>query len=488
MLIFTDHGPDLRDGKRVTMASGRNLTEGSILRSIVYLGIPTIATGFLQSAFNVIDMLFVGRLGPTALAAVSISGVVIALLITVAIAVSIGTLALVSRYWGAKHYRSAARVVGQSFYLSIFLSVLFGFGGWYLARPLLSLLGARNEVLELAVVYFRIISSGAWTIFIFVSFSAGLRGAGDAHTPFRVMALGVTLNIVLDPILIFGWLGAPALGVAGSAVATVFSRLISMGLIILLVVIKRSPLDLRGVLKTVQWKVMRRIFRIGFFSSLEMLVRSASMLALLRIVSPFGTAALAAYGIGARLRAMLLMPGIGLGYASGVLVGQNLGAASPKRARRTAWSSLMIYELMLIPMIGLLLLFPDEVIGFFNRDPEVLAVGKEFIVYIALSFIFMAVTIILGRSLNGAGDTAGPMWITAVCLIFVCIPLAYLGSYRWGWGVGGVWLAILIATILQGLLIAFRFYRDGWMDLKITAFPEEEMKEKGVADETVTVD
>jgi len=183
------------------MPHSRDLTEGSILKAIARLGIPLIATSLLQSAFNLVDMFFVGVLGPAALAAVTVSGIVIALLITAAIGISIGTLALVARDWGARRYREAALVVGQSFHLSLLLSLLFGFGGWFLARPLLAFLGGKGEVLELAVIYFRVISAGAWTIFIFVTFSSALKGSGDAWTPFKVMALGVGLNCLLDPLL-----------------------------------------------------------------------------------------------------------------------------------------------------------------------------------------------------------------------------------------------------------------------------------------------
>lgn len=446
------------------MKPARNLTEGSIFRSVLHLGIPTIAISLLQSGFNLVDMFFVGKLGPTALAAVTVSGIVIALLITVAVGISIGTLSLVARFWGARSYRQAALVVGQSFYISLLLSIFFGIGGWFVARPLLYFLGGRGEVLELAVVYFRIISAGAWTIFIFVTFSSALRGAGDAWTPFKVMALGVGLNCLLDPILIFGWGKIPPMGVHGSALATVFSRLVTTGIIIFLAKKGRTHLDLSGVFGRINLPLMGKIIRIGFFSSAEMLIRSLAVIGLLRIVAPFGTAALAAYGIGTRIRIIAMMPGVGMGYAAGTLVGQSLGAGLPERARRSAWLAWRIYGLLLLPVILALLLFSGNVVGFFNRDPLVLAEGRELIAYIAISMIFLSFTLVMGKALHGAGDTRGPMVITFISMIIMW-GLSWLGSDLRG--LEGVWQGILAASILNSLLIIYWFHRGGWQRLKL---------------------
>jgi putative MATE family efflux protein len=442
------------------MPHSRDLTEGSILKAIARLGIPLIATSLLQSAFNLVDMFFVGVLGPAALAAVTVSGIVIALLITAAIGISIGTLALVARDWGARRYREAALVVGQSFHLSLLLSLLFGFGGWFLARPLLAFLGGKGEVLELAVIYFRVISAGAWTIFIFVTFSSALKGSGDAWTPFKVMALGVGLNCLLDPLLIFGWGPVPALGVPGSALATVLARLVTVAVIIYQTRPQRSHLDLTGAFGRVSLPLLGRILRIGFFSSVEMLLRSMAMIALLRFVSVYGTAALAAYGIGTRVRAIVLMPGIGLGYSSGILVGQNLGAGQPGRAHRTAWATWGIYQAVLIPLVVFFLVFAREVVGVFNCDPEVLRQGAVLIRYLALSYFFLSLILVFGKSLNGAGDTAGPMAITGFSLLAMISFLAWPGSADFG--LGGIWKAILGGTALNGLLMAWWFQRKHW--------------------------
>jgi Na+-driven multidrug efflux pump len=208
---------------------------------------------------------------------------------------------------------------------------------------------------------------------------------------------------------------------------------------------------------------MRKIVQIGFFSSAEMLIRSLVVIGLLRIVSPFGTAALAAYGIGTRIRIIAMMPGVGMGYAAGTLVGQSLGAGLPERARRSSWLAWKIYGVLLLPVILVLLIFSGNVVGFFNRDPLVLAEGMKLIKYIAISLIFLSFTLVLGKALHGAGDTRGPMVITLISMIIMW-GLAWLGSdIR---GLEGVWQGILTASILNSLLILYWFRRGGWLRQK----------------------
>jgi putative MATE family efflux protein len=278
------------------------------------------------------------------------------------------------------------------------------------------------------------------------------------------MALGVALNCLLDPLFIFGKAGFPRLGVEGSAVATIISRLVTVTIIILLARGQSTYFDLSRAFGRINLPLMGRIVRIGLFSSVEMLIRSLAMIALLRIVAPFGPAALAAYGIGTRVRRIIMMPGIGMGFAAGTLVGQNLGAGLAERARRTAWMTWRIYQALILPILILLFLFPRPVIGFFNRDPRVLADGQVFISYISVSFFFLSFTMVLGKALHGAGDTLGPMVIAAVSLIVLGIPLAYAGSRFQG--VEGVWQGILAAAVLNGLLIMLRFRRGAWLHLK----------------------
>jgi putative MATE family efflux protein len=387
--------------------------------------------------------------------------VVIFFLITVAIGVSIGTLSLVSHYWGMGDRRRAALVTGQSLYLSIIISVIFGIGGYVAARPLLLLLGAHGEVLEMAVVYFRIISVGAASIFVGVSLSAALRASGNATTPFKVMAFAVGLNIVLDPLFIFGLWGFPALGVAGSAIATVISRAAAAAFLAWLVLGEKTHFSFQGVFNKLRWGTIGDIIRVGFYSSIEMLIQSAAALVILKIVAPFGTAALAAFGVATRIRMMLLMPGIGVGYAAGVMVGQNLGAGSPGRARHSSWLALLVYYVMLVPVVVCLIFFSYQVVRLFNSDPDVMRLGGNCIFYIAISMFFIAFTVIFGKCMNGAGDTKDPMVISAVSLILFGIPLAYvMGRF---WGVDGVWVAILITSIVRGGAVLFWFERGTWM-------------------------
>ncbi len=444
-----------------TAVDRKSLLERSIVKSFFLLGAPTIAHGFLASGFNIVDMAYVGRLGAAELAAVSVGGIVSFILYTVAAGISIGTLSLVSRYWGGRRYDMAALVLAQSIYLSIIVSFFFSLKGWYLAKPFLYILGARGEVHDMSIAYFKIICLGSASIFVAGSFAAALRGAGDTTTPLKVISFAFALNIVLDPILIFGLLGVPAMGVAGSALATVIARMVSLAILAWVVLRRHALFDLSGAFNIIRWPLIGHIIRIGFYSTMEMVIQTASGLVFLRIVAPFGTVALAAYGIGIRLQMLVTKPGVGVGYASGILVGQSLGAGMPHRARRSSWYSLMLFEIVLLPIVVMFLAFPGDMVGFFNKDSGVVCCGSQFLVCVALSMFFVAATIVLGMSMNSAGDTRSPMIITAIGMFGIGIPLAYTWSHFRG--IEGVWLAILLSSAVEGLLMMVWFKRGRWL-------------------------
>ena len=254
------------------MQKRRNLTEGSIVKNILYLALPTIASSVLWDLFNIVDMIFVGKLGPSAIAAVSMCGIMMGIIFTVAIGITTGSVALISRSIGAKDYRTADKVVTQTIFLAVSASVIMGTGGYFLASPAIRLLGARGDVVFLGTQYFRIISVGSSTIFITFALTSALRGAGDAVTPMKVLALSTILNIILDPLLIFGLWAFPKMGVAGSALATVISRGIGMLLLINIFLKGHSYFHLKLKDLNLDIGTMWRIVKIGFFGSLQVLL------------------------------------------------------------------------------------------------------------------------------------------------------------------------------------------------------------------------
>ena len=367
---------------------------------------------------------------------------------------------LVAQAIGGGHSRRAEVVAGQSLTLAIGLSLLAG-GMSVFSRPLLAVFGAAPDVVAEGAAYLRVVLGGSFAILLTVTFSAALRGAGDAITPLKIMGVGNLINIVLDPILIFGWLGVPALGVAGSAWATVISRAFSAALLAWLFFVnghKHFSLrlgDLRPRARTI-W----RMSKIGVFSSGQMLMRNLSAIALMWIVAGFGTVVLAAYGIGIRLRMAVMMPGMGFGNAAATLVGQNVGALKPRRAEHAGWIVTAMYSLVALAMTAIFFVFARPLVAFFNADAQVVAVGASFLRWFSATFVFVAFSIVLGRAMNGAGDTFWPMMITGISMLALRIPLA------WGlsviWRETGVWATLAASNVVQGLLFAAAFRWGRW--------------------------
>ena len=436
-----------------------DLTKGSLAGNIWKLAAPTLIAYAFMDAFNIVDMIFVGRLGPEAIAAVSISGILMGVIRMLAIGLRTGTVAMVSRFTGSGDHAAARGVIGQSFMLCFIFSIVVALIGLFFSEPLMRALGASDEVVPMGAAYFRIMCVGGITMFMLMTMGGALRGLGDAVTPMIAMGVASLINIGLDPLLIFGIGPFPRLEVAGSALATVIAR--GVGSVILFWILLR---DRKGgssmVQLSIQWNLIARIVRIGLFSTLRSLSMNVSRIVLVRIIAVFGTFAVAAYGIGMRMRIFILILGFGLGDAAGVLVGQNLGAGKPMRAAKSAWLATAFYGAFLV-LIGIVFLtLSENVIAIFNTHPEVMELGGSYLRYFALSLLFLDLAIILGRALAGAGDTLAPMFITIFALIVVGVPMVW--GFSRLWGVRGAWIALAVSEAVQGIGVLLWFRRGKW--------------------------
>jgi len=445
--------------------SSKDLTEGSIVRNIWYLALPMMVGNLLQDAFTIVDMIFVGRLGPSALAAVGMSGTIQGMLFTVIFGISMGTIAMVARFIGAKKVSEAENVAVQSIFLGLFCYFVIATIGYPLSSSMLKTLGAADDVIAQGTAYMRISFLGSFTMILSVILSAVLNAAGDAVTPMKILAVSTVANIVLDPLVIFGLLGFPRLGVAGSALATVTARGIGVVLLLWIFLKGHSIIHLKFANVKIDLSIMKRIIRIGIFSSLQAIVRNSSALILTRIVAIYGTFAVAAYVICTRLRMIVLMPGFGLANAVSTLVGQNLGANKPERAERTAWITVGIAS-AIMTFIGITYtVFARTSIAIFNAHPEVIKIGVYQQYITAGAFGVVGVSIVLGRAFNGAGDTLSPMIITSVTLLVFQIGLSILLS--WKLGLIGIWFGITASNIIQAAIMSLWFNTGRWKSKRV---------------------
>jgi len=445
----------------------RDLTAGSISKAIWFLAVPMIASNVLQSAFNLVDMAFVGRLGPVALAAVAMAGQILMILMFVMIGIGAGTTALISRAVGEKNRTKADNIAMQTAILGLIGSLVFGAIGYFSSPWMLKLLGASPEVIQIGTGYLQITFAGIMALVYMFSIAAVLQGAGDATTPMIILGVSTILNIVLDPLLIFGIGFFPRLGVNGAAWATVISRGIG-ALIALEVLLKgRSRVHVRLKYLRFDFDIIWRILKIGMPASAQMTLRGLVGIALIAVVAGFGTVAVAAYGIGIRFHMLAMMPGFALGMAAQTLVGQNLGARQPHRASRSAWTATGYYSIFMVAMTMLFIIFAPQLILLFNNDPHVLRLGTDFLRITSWGYLFIALSLIFNRSLSGAGDTISPMILTFISLWLVQLPLAVFLSRMPALGVDGIWIAILVSYAVQGVLTVAWFQTGRWKHKKV---------------------
>lgn len=440
---------------------------GSLRRSLLRLAGPMFASALLQNTQSLIDLFWVGRLGPASVAALALSGTVLFLMWPLVMGLSVGTVALVARHTGADRPDKAAAAAGQSLVLAVLAGGVVGAGGILALRHLLTLIGPEPEIAVLAGHYLNISFGGIFTVFLLAVSTSAMQGAGNALLPMTGMILANLVNLVLDPILIFGLPGLPAMGVSGAAWATVIAQAVACMVVTGSLFrgiprLKVTRADLR-----MQLHLAVAIFRIGIFSSAQMLARSLMAFALFRIVATCGTAVVAGYGIGMRFHQIILLPCFVLGNASAALVGQNLGASRPDRAARAAWLAAGIgMGLNLVTAVAMML-FAGPMTAFFSSDPAVVAVGIGYLRRVSIFYVFAALGIILGRSMNGAGDTVPTMLITIITLWGVQVPLAYYLAGIIEPATTGVWWSIAIANTLNGLITAIWFSIGRWKRKKV---------------------
>ncbi len=443
-------------------AARASLTEGPIFPTLVRLAMPIVLAQFLQTIYNVVDTFWVGRLGADAVAAITLSFPIIIVLLSLAGGLTIGGTALVAQYTGARQPEKAGEVAAQSLLAILVVSVVLGVVGVALAGPLLRLVGATDSVLPMAKTYLVIFMSGVGFVFLSFAYSSILRGVGDTMTPLKLRAVATAINIILDPILIFGWLGFPAMGIAGAALATVIALGIEgiWGLLIMLRGIE--GLRVRKESFRPNWPVIKEIFRIGSPAALEMTAGTMGLSLLTAIVALAGMHAVAAFGIGMRVQSLVLLPAFGAGMAATTLVGQNLGAGKPERAERTAWvaTAATAGAMMVFGLIGLA--FPRFFIGIFNDHPDVLHYGAAYMQIAGPAFGLIGVRIILSSAFRGAGDTLPAMVLSIVLVLALEVPLAYLFSQTLGWGPNGIWWGTLIAATVGAVWASLWFRRGKW--------------------------
>lgn len=447
--------------------SDRDYTVGPVGSALVLLSVPMVLEMAMESLFAVIDVFFVARVGADAVATVGVTESMLTIVYTVAMGLGIGATAVVARRMGEKDEEGAAQAAAQAIALGLLISIVVGVFGYLNAERLLRVMGATPAMIESSLGYAQVMFAGNATVTLLFLNNAIFRGAGDPAIAMRVLWIGNAINIVMDPVLIFGLGPFPELGVTGAAVATNTGR----GIAVLIqfwtlwsgksrIHITRRHLEL---VPAVMWNVCR-LSGVGF---LQILIDTSSYIGLVRVIATFGSDALAGYTIGIRVIIFAMMPAWGFGNAAATMVGQALGAGKPERADEAVWTAAKYNALVLGVVGALFVAFAPQIVAIFTADAAVAPNAIACLRIVSGGFVFFAYGLVLTQAFNGAGDTWTPTWINLGSFWFLQIPLAWLLAIQFGMGPTGVYTAMTVAFSTLAIVSGLIFRRGRWKTQKV---------------------
>ena len=438
----------------------KDWTKGSITRNLLSLSWPLIVSESLYTLGISIDMVWVGKLGTAPIAAVGIAGIFAGILMMLMNGLSVGTRALIARFVGAGDIAGANHVARQAFTVAVAYAVIMTAIGLWLSEPILKLLGLEADVVAEGVVYMHIMFAGSATVSFWLTVNTIMQASGDTVTPMKITILYRCIHLVLCPFLVLGWGTFPGMGVSGAALINVISRGIGMVLGLWVLFAGRSQLRLTLRNFRLDPNMIWRMVRIGIPASVMGAQRSLSMLVLARLIVPFGTLAVAAHSLVQRVEMLLFPPCMGLGIASGVLVGQNLGAHQPRRAERSVWQAAGLAQGIVIVCSIVILVWAEEIVSIFNTEPTLMAMTSIFLRIGVTGFLMMGFSSVLMQSISGAGDTVPVMIFSILTAWGVTIPLAYLLPGVGDLGVYGLRWALVIG-MAAGMVASLIYFRTG---------------------------
>ena len=442
--------------------SQRNYTEGPIGRAILILAIPMVLEMVMESVFVICDVFFVSRLGPDAVATVGLTESMLAIVYTIAMGLSIGVTATVARRTGEKDAEGAARTAVQAIALGLLVSALLGITGAIFAPTLLSLMGASDSVIASGSTFTRVMLGGNASVLLLFLVNAIFRGAGDPQLSMRTLWLANAINIALAPCLIFGVGPFPELGVTGAAIATTTGR--SVGVVFGFTQFLRQTGRIRLHRRHLHLDpgLMARLVKLSGTGTFQVLISTASWIALVRILATFGSEALAGYTIAIRIVLFALLPSWGLSNAAATMVGQALGAKKPERAEKAVWMA-GFYNVCFLGMVSLLFFFgASPIVALFTQNPAVTEFSRDALRVLALGFALYAYGMVLSQAFNGAGDTWTPTLLNLFAFWALEIPLAYVLAVVFGFGPHGAFIAITTAFSVFALMAIVMFRRGQW--------------------------
>ncbi len=445
----------------------KDFTSGDLKRALFMLAVPMILEMVMESLFAVVDVFYVSRVGVNAVATVGLTESVMMLIYAIAVGLSMAATAFVARRTGEKDLHAAANGAVQALYLAVAIAIPLSIAGVIFADDILGLMGGSEDLIREGKNFTRIQLGGHIVIMFLFLNNAIFRGVGDAAIAMRVLWLANILNMTLGPIFIFGLGPIPALGVTGAAVATTFGRGIGVLFQFYNLFSQRSIIRIDWSDLALKPKIVWQMFRVSLGGMSQFLIHSASWLLMVRILSSFGSSAVAGYTIAIRVIIFTILPSWGLANAAATLVGQNLGAKQPERAERSVWTAALYNMVFLTSVSVLFFTFAEEILRVFSKQPDVLRNGVLCLRIICLGYVFYAYGMVIGQAFNGAGDTKTPTYMNLFCFWLIQIPMAYVLAKVLNVGSAGVFAAQAFSFSLVAVVGIIIFRRGKWKEVRV---------------------
>jgi putative MATE family efflux protein len=440
----------------------QDYTKGSIRKAVFLLAVPMILELSLESVFALVDIFFVGKLGPNAIASVGLTESVITIVYSIAIGLSTAATAIVARRIGEKNRDGAAHAGAQSLLIAFVISVILTITGMIFAGDILSLMGASKTVVAEGAIFTRIMFGGSLVIILIFLINGIFRGAGNAAMAMKSLWIASLTNIILCPILIHFF------GLKGAAIATVTGR--TSGVLYQCYHLLKGNGIVKFAAKHFSFDapVIKTIINIAWPATLQFIIASGSWIVVARLVAVTGgTDASAGYQIAIRNVVFFILPAWGLSNAAATLVGQNLGAKETQRAEKSVLLTAKYNAFFMGAVMLVFLFFSNPIIRIFTPDEEVIKFGARALQTFGSAYIFYGIGMVMTQALNGAGDTKTPTWINFVCFWLLQIPLAYFLSKTLDMKANGAFLSIPIAETILALAAWYYFKKGKWKEVKV---------------------
>jgi putative MATE family efflux protein len=445
-------------------------TEGSIIQSILKMGIPSMIGFMANHIYHMVDMWWLARLPQkeTAVAAVTIFANISWVFFSFNSLVGPGSVAIISRRYGEKDYDRAEAAIKETFLLKWCIGMALGLIGYFLVDKIVYFAGARGETITLCVDYGQIMFLGMGFGLATYSVYTAMRGVANPQMAMAFMLCSTLLNLLLDPLFIFGWLGFPAMGVKGAAFASVLSYTLTftVGVIIFYTGVTNVRLHLRGKV-SMSMKTAFKIVRIGIPTWLGEMSFSSSRLVIMPMIAVFGNSVVAAYGVGMQVSAIgiSVLVGIGLGLAS--LIGHNLGGHKKERAKKTADQAILLSLGIMIGLGLILVTFARSILGLYFESPETLDYGVSLMRIFAIGFPFIGAFIMMEEIYTGVGLNTPAMIVNAGQAWVIQVPFIYVFSHILGFDQNAIWWIMSGSMVVAAVGFYFYYRRGQWLDVKV---------------------